>query len=848
MANARRSEALRAEKKRFSSLPKAFLYVRVGFEGDASTIKQIPRYRLDKETLDHLFRCDVVFLQEERSGAVVMPETWKNDCLPLPALYYIRESVQPKLEPDALEDGTYRGSVGVFCLDVPDQVDQESLQAWLSAGLDDDDPELVAARLRIEEASIRLKDVRKQLIDAPTAPVAGSTLDEIKAARVERARQLRAQVAELEPELAHLEERMRRIIAGREGDKGRGFTARLVETVLPLRFNAWEIKFEEEDRGRRLAYVATHKLNWADFALAMSKRGIGKPMTQKGPWAKDQLPESYTAVTMRGVRVVRLQHGRGMYKFRDERGFYSGQWRLGRRHGLGVEINAQGRYTGRLEREWRRGEGTLVFANGDVYRGTFGTPGFHEKMSLLHGDEYMDGMPHGAGNIKFVDGSEFTGEFSSGQPHGQGELTDASGSRWKGHFGSLSLMDGVGSSAVGDLTQSGTWRDGQLHGRGIVLDRAIGKYVGSFAYGLRHGHGETDATECDARYYGMHKLGFRHGRGLVNIGNVHRDAARRAARRRVASEGGGSRARVSPRSIVRASAAATNSSKLASLTGPPQSDAEARMEALEADLAALRSAPSQQAIEGPCDDPESGDPSSEGSVPLAGSIPYRGDVMYEGLWRANLNRDGGVITHRLGRPEPHHHHRWFPTRRVQSSIIGARLLAQKEQSVAFARAKAQQVHTKEVLTRRLEKEADNLRSFAYWQQVAQSRLAAYKQRTAAKKKDLSRVKQQLARPDELILPSRTIASVGDAADMSLYAESLHGPLDDQGWQGLQEGPRMPSIRSSAARRPSGRVSWAAEGPARASAASRRSQRGSARVSFASPGRASAASAAAASSH
>lgn len=847
MANARRSEALRAEKKRFSSLPKAFLYVRVGFEGDASTIKQIPRYRLDKETLDHLFRCDVVFLQEERSGAVVMPETWKNDCLPLPALYYIRESVQPKLEPDALEDGTYRGSVAVFCLDVPDQVDQEALQAWLSAGLDDDDPELVAARLRIEEASIRLKDVRKQLVDAPTAPVAGSTLDEVKAARVERVRQLRSQVAELEPELSHLEDRMRRIIADREGDKGRGFTAKLVETVLPLRFNSWEIKFEDADRGRRLAYVATHKLNWADFALAMSKRGVGRPRTQKGPWAKDQLPDTFTAVTMRGVRVVRLQHGRGMYKFPDERGFYSGQWRLGRRHGLGVEINAQGRYNGRLEREWRRGEGTLVFANGDIYRGTFGTPGFHEKMSLLHGDEYMDGMPHGTGSIQFVDGSEFVGEFSSGQPHGHGELTDASGSHWKGYFGSLSLMDGVGSSAVGDLTQSGTWRDGQLHGRGIVLDRAIGKHVGSFAYGLRHGHGETDATECDTKYYGMHKLGFRHGRGSVDIGNVHRDAQRRAVRRRVASEGGSNQARVSPVGIVRAGAAASRSSKLASLSGPPQSDAEARIEALEADLAAMNAGASPERLEGPRGSKDGGDPSDE-DQPIAGSIPYRGDVMYEGLWRANLNRDGGVITHRLGRPEPHFHHRWFPTRRVQSSIIGARLLAKKEQSVAFSRAKALQVHTKEVLTRRLEKEADNLHSFAYWQQVAQGRLSAYKQRTAAKKKDLSRVKQQLARPDELILPSRTVASVGDGADLHLYEEEQHGALDDQGWQGIEEGPRLPSTRPSAARRLSGRVSWAVEGPPRASAASRRSHRGSSRVSFASHPSTSAASAAAASAH
>ena len=76
MAATRKKTAMDKEKEKFAGLPKAFLYVRVGFEGEPSSIKQLPRYRLDKETIDRIFRCDTAFLQESRSGSVVMPAAW----------------------------------------------------------------------------------------------------------------------------------------------------------------------------------------------------------------------------------------------------------------------------------------------------------------------------------------------------------------------------------------------------------------------------------------------------------------------------------------------------------------------------------------------------------------------------------------------------------------------------------------------------------------------------------------------------------------------------------------------------------------------------------------------------
>lgn len=57
---------------------------------------------------------------------------------------------------------------------------------------------------------------------------------------------------------------------------------------------------------------------------------------------------------MRGVRVVRRKHGKGMFKFPDDRGYYSGGWLRGLRHGLGVQLNLSGKFMGHFKRERRR--------------------------------------------------------------------------------------------------------------------------------------------------------------------------------------------------------------------------------------------------------------------------------------------------------------------------------------------------------------------------------------------------------------------------------------------------------------------------------------------------------------
>jgi len=114
--------------------------------------------------------------------------------------------------------------------------------------------------------------------------------------------------------------------------------------------------FESGDKGKRQAYIAVHKIDWAEVKLARAVRPTAGPpvaSTFTLPESKHEVVE----INMRNVRVIRLRHGRGMMKFRDDRGYFSGHFKQGGRQGPGVEINARGKFTGTFAREFRRGAG-----------------------------------------------------------------------------------------------------------------------------------------------------------------------------------------------------------------------------------------------------------------------------------------------------------------------------------------------------------------------------------------------------------------------------------------------------------------------------------------------------------
>ena len=82
---------------------------------------------------------------------------------------------------------------------------------------------------------------------------------------------LSLQKKELEGDVAELQGRFDALKLMRESVGDTAFKLRLAETVMPLKLNTWEVRFGNEPRAQRLAYIAAHKHNWAMFLLAVHK-------------------------------------------------------------------------------------------------------------------------------------------------------------------------------------------------------------------------------------------------------------------------------------------------------------------------------------------------------------------------------------------------------------------------------------------------------------------------------------------------------------------------------------------------------------------------------------------------
>ncbi|KAJ8360283.1 hypothetical protein SKAU_G00168080 [Synaphobranchus kaupii] len=86
---------------------------------------------------------------------------------------------------------------------------------------------------------------------------------------------------------------------------------------------------------------------------------------------------------------------------------YHGEWKEGRRHGLGQLKFSDGTcYTGQFENGLFNGCGVLVFPDGSRYEGDF-----------------VQGKFQGVGVFSRFDGMKFEGEFKSGRVEGYGLLT-----------------------------------------------------------------------------------------------------------------------------------------------------------------------------------------------------------------------------------------------------------------------------------------------------------------------------------------------------------------------------------------------------------------------------------------
>lgn len=176
---------------------------------------------------------------------------------------------------------------------------------------------------------------------------------------------------------------------------------------------------------------------------------------------------------------------------------YRGDLVQGQRHGNGhmTWVNGQN-YDGSWVRDMATGKAKLHFANGNQFDGDVqdGIPQGTGTMRYASGDTYTGqlkaGEPHGRGVYRWKNGQQFNGDWRNGSPNGNGQLKFATGNQFEGSVvngvpqGQGKLEFASGDQFVGQLV------NGQPDGEGTFTWVNGDTYIGQWQAGKKQGIGK----------------------------------------------------------------------------------------------------------------------------------------------------------------------------------------------------------------------------------------------------------------------------------------------------------------------------------------------------------------------
>ena len=85
--------------------------------------------------------------------------------------------------------------------------------------------------------------------------------------------------------------------------------------------------------------------------------------------------------------------------------------------------------------------------------------------------------------------TKYEGEWKNGAMHGKGIVTSADGGKYEGEWKNGNY-DGYGIfTADGGIRYEGQFKNGKFHGEGKIVRRDGSMYVGEYVNGLEHGSG-----------------------------------------------------------------------------------------------------------------------------------------------------------------------------------------------------------------------------------------------------------------------------------------------------------------------------------------------------------------------
>mmetsp|Transcript_256 Transcript_256/g.1101 ORF Transcript_256/g.1101 Transcript_256/m.1101 type:complete len:900 (-) Transcript_256:101-2800(-) len=230
-----------------------------------------------------------------------------------------------------------------------------------------------------------------------------------------------------------------------------------------------------------------------------------KQWIYEGPWEIDSRHgQGGTLKTMSGDHFCGNWHkdflvGEGSYCNSRDRESYKGQFKKGRRHGMGHAVSKNGdTYDGQWIDGIISGEGTMQYVS---------------SRSSFHG-QLADGRPHGQGTLKVPEVETYEGSFCQGRKHGDGTCVSiCSGEVYTGQWVEDCRFGDGESTTEGSLREyQGQWRNDVFDGQGSFQSKEF-SHRGSWVNGKRHGVGQCDWVS-GASYQGQWRDDLCDGSGI----------------------------------------------------------------------------------------------------------------------------------------------------------------------------------------------------------------------------------------------------------------------------------------------------------------------------------------------
>ncbi|XP_008665275.1 phosphatidylinositol 4-phosphate 5-kinase 2 isoform X2 [Zea mays] len=143
------------------------------------------------------------------------------------------------------------------------------------------------------------------------------------------------------------------------------------------------------------------------------------------------------------------------------------------------------------------------------------------EKTLLNGDVYRGGSPHGKGRYVWADGCMYEGNWRRGKASGKGRFSWPSGATFEGQF-RRGRIDGQGVFVGPDgATYRGAWVADRRHGLGNKTYANGDCYEGQWRRNLQDGHGRYVWANGN-QYIGEWRAGVLSGRGALICANGSR--------------------------------------------------------------------------------------------------------------------------------------------------------------------------------------------------------------------------------------------------------------------------------------------------------------------------------------